>query len=286
MKKVVVTGANGQLSNCLEDVFLNEHQIDSVFLSIDDLDITDHEAVLKYFQNNKFDFIINCAAYTAVDKAEEEYDLAYKVNVTGTKNLSEICKNQNITLIHISTDYVFNGCSSKPYTEIDQPKPISVYGKTKLESEEILIKKLSKYYILRTSWLYSEYGHNFFNTMLKLGNEKKELKIIYDQIGTPTYAKDLAEVINVIIKKKHKLEFGIYHFSNEGVASWYDFAIAIFKQAKLKTKVLPIKTEQYPTPAKRPYYSILSKEKIKNYLDIEISYWKESLNKCINNSQL
>jgi dTDP-4-dehydrorhamnose reductase len=193
------------------------------------------------------------------------------------------CKSQNATFIQISTDFIFDGKSSIPYLENDLPSPISVYGKTKKEGEDEIMKSLTKYYILRTSWLYSEYGHNFLKTMLKIGAEKSELNVIFDQIGTPTYAKDLARVILKLIRKPKPIDFGIYNFSNEGVASWYDFASAIFEYSKMKTKVNPIRTEMYPTPAIRPYFSVLDKNKIKHSLNIKIPHWRESLKICLKN---
>ena len=283
MKKIVITGANGQLSDCIRDVIKQYIDIVAEFLSIDNLDITDSSAVSKYFSSNNFDYLINCAAYTAVDKAEKEIELAKKINSEGVRNLASACISQNAIFIQISTDFVFDGKSSIPYLENDTPSPISVYGQTKKEGEDELIKVLNQYYIIRTSWLYSEYGHNFLKSMLRIGSEKRELNVIFDQIGTPTYAKDLANVILEIIRNPKPIDFGVYNYSNEGVASWYDFALAIFEYSKMNTRVNPIRTEMYPTPAKRPAYSVLDKQKIKQKLKIEIPHWKESLKEAIFN---
>ena len=283
MKKIVITGANGQLSDCISDVINQCNDIVAEFLSIDNLDITDSSAVSNYFSSNNFDYLINCAAYTAVDKAEKEIELARKINSEGVRNLASACISQNAIFIQISTDFVFDGKSSIPYLENDTPSPISVYGQTKKEGEDELIKGLNQYYIIRTSWLYSEYGHNFLKSMLRIGSEKRELNVIFDQIGTPTYAKDLANVILEIIRKPKPIDFGVYNYSNEGVASWYDFALAIFEYSKMNTRVNPIRTEMYPTPAKRPAYSVLDKQKIKQKLKIEIPHWKESLKEAIFN---
>ena len=283
MKKIVITGAKGQLSECLCDLLSHHNDLESEFLSINDLDITDSKAVLNYFNSNKFDFFVNCAAYTNVDKAENEIELARLINAVGVRNLALSCKDQNATFIQISTDFVFDGNSSIPYTESDLPNPINVYGITKKEGEDELIKTLNQFYILRTSWLYSEYGHNFLKTMLRIAEEKDELGVVFDQIGTPTYAKDLAKVIINLINSPKPIEYGIYNYSNEGVASWYEFAIAIFEHSKIKIKVNPIKAESYPTPAKRPYFSVLNKNKIKQVLKIEIPHWRESLKICLKN---
>lgn len=283
MKKIVITGAKGQLSDCIHDVIKHHSDLESEFLSIDELDITDSKAVINYFNSNKFDVFVNCAAYTNVDKAESEIELARQINSVGVRNLALSCKDQNATFIQISTDFVFDGNSSIPYTESDLPNPINVYGITKKEGEDELIKTLNQFYILRTSWLYSEYGHNFLKTMLRIALEKDELSVVSNQIGTPTYAKDLAKVIINLINCPKPIEYGIYNYSNEGVASWYDFAIAIFEHSKIKIKVNPIKAESYPTPAKRPYFSVLNKNKIRKSFNIIIPHWKESLKNCLSN---
>jgi len=244
------------------------------------LDITKKESVTSFFKKTNFDFCVNCAAYTAVDKAESDEDSAREVNVLGSKYLAETCLNTNTKLIHVSTDFVFDGTSNIPYTEEHEAKPLSVYGKTKLEGEIAITSVLKEYFILRTSWLYSEYGNNFMKTMLRLSTERSELGIISDQIGSPTYAKDLARVVVHIIKSNSN-EFGVYHYSNEGVASWYDFAKAIFDitNAKIVTNAIP--TSAYPTPATRPRFSVMDKTKLKRNLEIEIPYWRDSLKEAI-----
>jgi len=236
--------------------------------------------VASFFKKTNFDFCVNCAAYTAVDKAESDVDNAQKVNVLGPKYLAEACLNTNTKLIHISTDFVFDGTSNVPYTEENETEPLSVYGKTKLEGEIAITSVLKEYFILRTSWLYSEYGNNFMKTMLRLSKDRSELGIIYDQIGSPTYAKDLARVIVHIIKSNSN-NFGLYHYSNEGVASWYDFAKAIFDITATKITTNAIPTSAYPTPAKRPRFSVMDKTKLKNNLGIEIPYWRDSLKDAI-----
>ncbi|GAA4830404.1 dTDP-4-dehydrorhamnose reductase [Algivirga pacifica] len=277
MKKILVTGANGQLGQELRE--LSKQQTDSfVFVDIDQLDITEQQGVQQLFQEEGFDYCVNCAAYTAVDKAESDQALAEKVNVLGVKVLAETCQQFGAKLIHISTDFVFDGKSFLPYKEEDKTKPISVYGLTKLQGEQQALKANPKTVVLRTSWLYSSFGNNFVKTMLRLGSEREELGIIVDQIGTPTYAGDLAKVVVEIIRQDKEL-FGVYHFSNEGVASWYDFALAILEGAEVK--VNPIPTVAYPTPAARPHYSVLDKTKIKEAFDIEIPYWRTSLKTCL-----
>jgi dTDP-4-dehydrorhamnose reductase len=279
MKRVLVTGANGQLGQCFQEL-ANIQSLSFVFLGSKELDITCRDSVFGVFKNNAFDYCINCAAYTAVDKAESESDLAEKVNVLGVKNLSEACKANKVKLIHISTDFVFDGESNIPYLENKEPNPISVYGKTKLSGEKIIQETLSEYFILRTSWLYSEFGNNFVKTMLRLSKDRTELGVISDQIGSPTYAKDLAKVILKIIENDSS-KYGVYHYSNEGVASWYDFAKAIFEISNTIMKVVTIPTSSYPTPAKRPNYSVLNTSKLKNNLSIEIPYWRDSLKLAI-----
>ncbi|WP_452227221.1 dTDP-4-dehydrorhamnose reductase [Lacinutrix cladophorae] len=281
--KVLVTGANGQLGKTLASLKTKFKNLDFIFASTLDLDITKSNQVETFFYTNKIDWCINCAAYTAVDKAEKEPEKAKKVNVLGVKNLALVCANKNVTLIQISTDFVFNGEKSVAYTEKDTTKPTGVYGTTKLEGEIEIIKKLEKYFIIRTSWLYSQNGNNFMKTMIKLSKERKEINVVSDQIGTPTYTTDLAEIMLKIITTNNK-QYGTYHFSNEGVASWYDFAKAIFEESNIDINVLPIKSEAYPTPAKRPHFSVLDKTKIKTNLKIEIPHWRVSLRKAIANN--
>lgn len=282
MRSILVTGGNGQLASCIKDIVKEKKELNFKFASSDDLDITDFNAVGRYFKNNNISHCINCAAYTAVDHAESNKEIAEKINVKGAKNLAKVCNTFNSILIHISTDFVFDGKQAKLYKEDDKVNPINIYGLTKLEGELTIAEHLERHIILRTSWLYSEHGQNFLKTMLRLGSERDSLGVVADQIGTPTYAGDLAKVIVAIVGKE-KLRFGTYHYSNEGVASWYDFARAIFDISNTKIDLSPIKTEAYPTPAKRPNFSVLDKNKIKNAMELEIPYWRDSLKGCLLN---
>lgn len=291
---ILVTGANGQLGRCLTELLPLEHvKLTDVVATtednriIDALDITDLEAVKAYVSDNNIDCIVNCAAYTTVDKAEDELELAQKINVEGPKN---IALSGVQTVIHVSTDYVFDGTAYKPLTPNDKTNPISVYGKTKLEGEQqLLASAKGNAIIIRTSWLYSIYGNNFVKTMQRLGKERAELNVVADQVGTPTLANDLARAIETIInklqanQKQNNTTFikEVYHFSNEGVCSWYDFAKAIMKLSNLPCKVNPISSESYPTKARRPYYSVLDKSKIKNDFGIDVPHWLDSLEKII-----
>ena len=280
MSNIVVFGASGQLGQCLKTVANDRELTNIVFPPESEANILDKDALRKIFETYKPAWSINCAAYTAVDKAEDEIDLARKINKTGVENLSDLCKEYNSVFIHTSTDFVFKGDKATPLDEEDIAEPINIYGLTKLEGEQAVTSKLDKYFILRTSWLYSEYGNNFVKTMLRLGSERDELKVIADQVGTPTYAMDLAECILDIISRS-STEYGLYHYSNEGVASWYDFAKAIFDISGTTVKTFPIKTSEYPTRAARPAYSVMSKAKIKQTFNIEIPYWRDSLITCI-----
>lgn len=282
MVKILITGGDGQLGSAIKAAGTNFPDFDLIFTDVADFDITKEVSVDAYLAKGDFDFLINCAAYTAVDKAEEEKDLAFLINATGPENLAKACKKYSCRLIHISTDYVFDGKSHIPYVESMATNPPSVYGQTKLAGEKAILKYSDSAFILRTSWLYSEFGNNFLKTMLKLGSERSELRVIFDQIGTPTYAGDLAQSILKIIganKKSEKPE--IYHFSNEGVISWYDFAKEIMDFAHLNCQILPIESSEYPLPAPRPYYSVLNKSKIKLAFNISIPYWKDSLKICL-----
>jgi dTDP-4-dehydrorhamnose reductase len=281
MSNIVVFGASGQLGQCFKD-FAEKEGISSIYFpSESEANILDNEALKQVFEIYKPSFSINCAAYTAVDKAEDDQEMAMKINKTGVENLSRHCAENGSTLIHVSTDFVFKGDKSTPRNEDDEAEPINVYGETKLEGEQAVEALLKKYFIVRTGWLYSEYGNNFVKTMLKLGAERDELKIIADQTGTPTYAMDLASCIIHIIKSG-SVAYGIYHYSNEGIASWYDFAKAIFDISETKVKTLPIKTSEYVTKAARPAYSVMDKSKVKQTFNIEIPYWRDSLITCIN----
>lgn len=287
MPNVLVTGANGQLGSELRSLIRSdrtsriEYQ-NFYFTDRDSLDITDKEAIINFCSQNGITHIINAAAYTAVDKAEEDQDNADKVNHLAVKNLAESAKEQEISLIHISTDYVFDGKNYKPYIEDDPTNPQSVYGATKLAGEKAMQEANPKNsIIIRTSWVYSSYGSNFVKTMLRLSKERDSLGVIFDQVGTPTYAKDLAQAILDIIPKIKNDSVAIYHYSNEGVLSWYDFAKEIMRMAKLECRINPIETREYPTPAQRPHYSLLNKAKIKKEFGIEIPYWKDSLDVCL-----
>lgn len=282
MTNVLVTGGNGQLALCIKEVSANLAEYNFIFLDYEDLDITNKDEVDVFFNTNTISYCINCAAFTNVDKSESEKEISKKVNEDGALFLAKACATYNVKLIHISTDFVFDGKQSFPYKEGDILNPLGVYGQTKLNGELAVIESIKTYFIIRTSWLYSEYGNNFLKTMLLLGKERDELSVVYDQVGSPTYAKDLAEVIIKIIANNNE-NYGVYHYSNEGVASWYDFAKAIFEESNTKADVLPIKSEAYPLPAKRPTYSVFDKEKIKNTFNISIPYWRDSLKKCLEN---
>ena len=286
MSKILITGSNGQLGNELRllSVFLPDQSF--MFHDVDTLDITSENALLNFFRANKPDFVINCAAYTAVDKAESESESekAYLINSKAIENLANACAEFNSKIIHVSTDYVFDGTKAVPYVETDLTNPISVYGKSKLAGESFLISTPNAI-IIRTAWLYSSFGANFVKTMIRLGKEKSEIKVVADQIGTPTYAADLAKAIIRILKltleDKNAFVPGIYLYANEGACSWYDFASEIMEQTGLKCKILPIETYEYPTPAKRPAYSVFNKNKIKKTFGIEIPWWKDGLKNCL-----
>ena len=280
MKNILIFGASGQLGSCIKKVSSENGFKNLVFLPENEADILDVEKLKTVFETYQPAFIVNCAAYTAVDKAEDEVELARKINKTGAKNLALVCKDYGTVMIHVSTDFVFEGNHPNLLVETDIAEPINIYGITKLEGEQDIAEILPQHFILRTSWLYSEYGNNFVKTMLKLGADRDELKIISDQIGTPTYAIDLAHCILKIVSSTSQ-EYGIYHYSNEGVASWYDFAQAIFDISATAVKVLPIRTYEYPTKATRPLFSVMDKSKIKKTFSLEIPYWRDSLIKCI-----
>lgn len=278
MKRILVTGANGQLGQSIKEVSNNYNQLDFVFVSRTELDITNNDLVVSYFNENKFDAVVNCAAYTAVDLAESDIDNARLVNATATKNLAEATAKADIPFIHLSTDYVFDGTVSTPRLESDQVNPIGVYGQTKLEGEQLALGTNPKTIIIRTAWVYSKYAKNFVKTMLWLFNEKEEIGVINDQIGSPTNAVDLADAIAQILSKD-ELTYGIYNYSNEGECSWFDFASKIKELTNSSIKINPIPTTSYPTPAKRPAYSLLDKTKIKQTYAIEIPNWEDSLAK-------
>lgn len=280
MRNILVTGGNGQLASCIKNIAEVLKGYHFKYVDLDELDITKPAEVNKFFEAENISFCVNCAAYTAVDKAETEPELAERVNKIGAQNLAEACNRHDARLIHVSTDFVFDGSQAKLYTEDAVPHPLGVYGITKLLGENAIINTLKEHFIIRTSWLYSEYGHNFLRTMLRLGEERDSLSVVCDQVGTPTYAGDLAKVIIKIIKEDLKA-YGMYHFSNEGVASWYDFAKAIFDETGTKVKLLPINSEAYSTPATRPSFSVMDKSKIKQNMALEIPYWRDSLKDCL-----
>lgn len=276
---ILVTGCNGQLGNEIR-LLENEHSEWKFFnTDVEELDITNQLAVEQYVAQNAIDGIINCAAYTAVDKAEEDKEKATTLNMVAPAFLAAAVEKRNGWIIQISTDYVFDGKAHTPYKEDDTPCPDSVYGSTKLAGELGAQKFCRKAVIIRTAWLYSSFGNNFVKTMQRLGREREELGVIFDQVGTPTYAADLAKAILTIIKEGIKP--GTYHYSNEGVCSWYDFAIAIHRMSGIKCNVKPLHTQEYPTPANRPAYAVLDKTKIKHTYNITIPHWEKSLKECI-----
>lgn len=278
--KIMVTGAYGQLGNALKRELENDKNLEVIYTDADVLDITDTLALNRFFEDHPVDMVVNCAAYTAVDKAESDDLKAAAINTGAVGNLGQAAAKHGFKVIHISTDYVFSGENFRPYKENDEPYPQCIYGRTKLEGEGLLTSFSNNAMIIRTAWLYSEFGKNFVKTMLRLADEQDEINVVADQIGTPTYAGDLAHAIHRVISHDN-WKPGIYHFTNEGVASWYDFTKAIFDITGKSTKVNPISTAQYPTPAKRPLYSVLSKEKIKRTFNLEIPYWRDSLKRCL-----
>jgi dTDP-4-dehydrorhamnose reductase len=282
---ILITGAKGQLGSELQEIQVHYPEFNFIPTDVDELDLTKKEAVETFIATHKINYIVNCAAYTAVDKAEDDVELCYKINRDAVKNLAEAA-NGKAKIIHISTDYVFDGKATKPYKETDTTHPQSVYGKSKLAGEEVLLAACPESIIIRTAWLYSIYGNNFVKTMLRLGKERPELNVVYDQKGTPTYAADLAQaILSVIVHSEKTQTFpaGIYHYSNEGITTWFDFTEKIFQLAGITTcTVHPITTEQYPTKAARPQYSVLDKTKIKDTLEMIVPEWEYSLKRCIN----
>ena len=277
---ILITGCNGQLGNEIKQLQAMYAQHTWFNTDVNELDITDKAAIERFVNANEIGGIVNCAAYTAVDKAESDLLLARKLNADAPTFLAEAVAKRGGWMVQVSTDYVFNGTKHTPYVESDEPCPNSVYGQTKLEGEQAVAKFCPNSMIIRTAWLYSELGNNFVKTMIRLGKEREQLGVIFDQVGTPTYARDLATVIMTAIDKGIKP--GIYHFSNEGVTSWYDFTKSIHRLSGITTcQVSPLHTVEYPTPANRPAYSVLDKTKIKTTYGIEIPHWEESLAKCI-----
>lgn len=283
---ILVIGSSGQLGRSIQSIRVDYPDYEIVFTSRQQLDLTKDISIADFFEHNTFNIIINCAAYTAVDKAESEPELANQINHLAAQKLAIIAKKHNSKLIHISTDYVFSGIQHRPYIETDIAAPLGVYGKTKLNGEKAIQKILTtNAVIIRTSWLYSEYGNNFFKTIIMLGQNRESLDIVFDQMGTPTYAKDLAKAVMSIIQTQefNQLVFktSVLHFSSEGVCSWYDFAKTIFELTNSQCKVTPIESVNYPTPAARPYFSVLNKAKIKTNYYLSIPYWKDGVKRCL-----
>lgn len=282
MSKILVTGANGQVGSELKELSTSYPHDTFTFLDRSVVDLSDLPALQNFFSDKAFDAIINCAAYTAVDRAESESELSDAINHRALEILAQIAKEKEMKLIHISTDYVFNGQNYRPYVESDPTDPQGVYGRTKRDGENAILKIApANTLIIRTSWVYSSFGTNFVKTMLRLGRERESLGVIFDQVGTPTYARDLAKAILDILPNVNTSAPEVYHYSNEGAASWYDFAQSIFELSHIMCHVNPITTDQYPTPAKRPHYSLLNKSKIKNDFGITIPYWRDSLKTCL-----
>lgn len=279
-KRVLITGANGQLGHEMRNVLDGDDRFEAIFTDVAELDICDAEAVNRAVADNRVDYIVNCAAYTQVDKAEDNVELCRKINATAVENLARAAAACGARMIHVSTDYVFNGRGYRPYTEDMTPDPQSVYGSTKLEGEQALMRLCPQSAIIRTAWLYSPYGNNFVKTMMRLGTERDELSVVADQIGTPTCAADLARAILAVLTAETFVP-GIYHFSDEGACSWYDFTVAIHRLAGITCRVKPIRSDEYPSRAHRPFYSVLDKSKIKQTYGITIPHWYESLSHCI-----
>ncbi len=283
--RILVTGANGQLGNCIRNAAEGSKD-EYIFTDVDDLDITDREAVDLCIRCNNFDVVVNCAAYTNVEKAEVQEEFAEKLNAEAVRNLADACRKYDVTFIHISTDYVFGGSlGNTPRTEEEPVNPTGVYGLTKLHGEQAVEESGANALIFRTAWLYSEYGKNFVKTMLNLTSTKPELKVVFDQVGTPTYAQDLADlIVKIITDRTFRDHPGIYHYSNEGVCSWYDFTKSIAEIAGNNgCEIKPCHSDEFPSPVTRPSYSVLDKTKVKTTFDIEVPYWTDSLKKCISN---
>ncbi|WP_291074706.1 dTDP-4-dehydrorhamnose reductase [Empedobacter sp. UBA5987] len=278
MKRILVTGANGQLGQSILEQSKNYKEIECFFVTRNELDITNEELINHYFEDKSFDFVVNCAAYTAVDKAEDDQENAYLVNAKATEFLAKITNQKGIPFIHVSTDYVFDGTEAQPRLETDQTNPIGVYGQTKLDGENLALENNSKTIILRTAWVYSRFGNNFVKTMLRLFNDKDSISVVADQIGSPTNAIDLADAILTIISNDD-LTYGIFNYSNEGKCSWFEFAQKIKELSNSTIEINPVPTSAYPTKAKRPAYSLLDKSKIKEVYQFDIPTWEDSLKK-------
>ena len=282
---ILVTGSNGQLGHSLRDIAADSANR-YIFTDVAELDITDKSAIIRMMETENINLVINCAAYTNVDKAEDDFDTANLINNTAVRNLAEACKQFGATFIHVSTDYIFDGSGNIPYTEDMPLAPLGVYGVTKLHGEQAVLESGCDYIIIRTSWLYSEYGKNFVKTMMMLTEQRDNLNVVFDQAGTPTYAGDLARAIyNIVENNKYSGNNGIYHFSNEGVCSWYDFAHEISELARTECDIRPCHSNEFPSKVNRPHYSVLDKTKIKTTFGLTIPYWKDSLRVCISNLQ-
>ncbi|MEL7118417.1 MAG: dTDP-4-dehydrorhamnose reductase [Bacteroidota bacterium] len=287
MKKILVIGASGQVGSELKRLAANHNNFVFQFETKDTLDISQQDSIEQFFSTQKIDFCINCAAYTAVDKAESEPEMAKRINIDGPKWIAEACAVKNIPLIHFSSDYVYHNSINRPLIESDPTTPQGIYAQTKLDGDQAIMDTNAKAIILRTSWVYSSYGKNFVKTMIRLGNDRDQLNVVFDQIGSPTYAFDLAKAsLDLITQANNNSDQlkewnGVYHYSNEGVCSWYDFALAIFDIKAIECDVKPIESKDYPTPASRPNYSVLNKEKFKSTFQLEIPHWRESLKACL-----
>lgn len=281
---MLVTGSNGQLGNELRILGGTTNGLEFTFIDVDEMDFTRPDEMRRYFQQQRFDFIINTAAYTDVDGAESNEDLAFAVNERAVATLCEICREKNTRLIHVSTDYVFDGRAFRPIEESAEPAPLSVYGRSKLAGEKVILSRLPDAYIVRTSWLYSAFGKNFVKTVVRLSAEREFLNVVADQVGSPTYARDLGTTIVKMVRAiaSNRVDApGIYHYANEGVASWYDVAAAIVRNKELSCKIVPIRTDEYPVKAQRPHYSVLDKRKISTAFGLSIPNWYDSLLQCI-----
>lgn len=280
MTTILITGSNGQLGNEMQLAAVRFPDFNYIYTDVAELDICDKGALDAFVKANNVNVIVNCAAYTAVDKAEDDVELCYKINRDAVRNIAEVASDNKVKVVHVSTDYVFDGTNYLPYTEDMPVCPATVYGKSKLEGEQALLENCMESVILRTAWLYSSFGNNFVKTMMKLGTERDSLGVIFDQVGTPTYAADLADAIMQLISSETFVP-GIYHFSDEGVCSWYDFTKTIHRMANITCDVKPIETKDYPARTPRPHFSVLNKGKIKSTYGISIPHWEVSLEKCI-----
>jgi dTDP-4-dehydrorhamnose reductase len=284
---ILICGAAGQVGNEFRFLAFTHPQFHFIFSDVAELDITKLQTTINFMKKNTPQYVVNCAAYTAVDRAETDVKLATKINVNGARNLAKACQIVDAGFIHISTDYVYHNSQNTPFKEGDKTSPKGVYAKTKLRGDAAALKFCDRTMILRTSWVYGSYGHNFVKTMLRLGAEREDLSVVFDQIGTPTYARDLARTILKVIQKLENQEVsadmlrGVYHYSNEGVTSWYDFTAAIFEMRKLTCRLHPIESSQYPTPVERPPFSVLNKAKIKKAFNLTIPHWRDSLVECL-----